>query len=529
MDRSITDVSQLSRLCPAAFYRPNTAAPQEMIDKWGGMPGSKSTGDQPWFESDAQLRISVGGNRAGKTTKLVLESGSTCVGVRPWYPPDNHWHTRGLRTVASRDRGYARVRYVVPSFSQHLPEVIKEFKKWWPQNWWKIDQRDAGGIPRAIRFFNGSEILFMSHHMRDEDFEGIESDLNAWDEPPPQNVWVALERGVVSTGGRTIVGATLLDAAGWFWDEVLVHGETPGTEKAIKVTWHSIWDNTAENGGCRSQTVENVHNWLQYKIADSDERLAREHGHPLHVGGLVLSGINERINIIDPFELPSDCIIVGAIDPAGTRPMAGLHAAFFMKEGNWEGHFFDETFIPNQRTDLASFCELWEAKESGKTNPEHPARSTVNIIDPFSEETQKADQFGRSLRRIIDEDYGIRTELANRSGKRARLLRLNARFKDARYFIWRNCKRFNLERRRWSWEQGKAKLTSGPDDMCDCASYIDVVNPHTMLGEMGGTEDGIYVPNRYEDPTRGRMKIPEESLVQFREPTLGRTASRLYR
>jgi hypothetical protein len=309
---------------------------------------------------------------------------------------------------------------------------------------------------------------------------------------------------MVSTGGRTIVGCTLLDASGWFWEEI-INGENEDST----VTWHSIWDNTRENGGCHDQTCENVRIWLK-KITDPDERLAREHGFPMHVGGLVLKGLSSK-NIIDAFELPPDSIIVSAIDPAGSRPFAAIHIAYLERDGSWMGHIFDETYLPQSKNDLGAFCEMFVAKEKGEMDPYHPFESVLTLIDPFSNEPQKADAMGRTMKDIIEEDYKITTVDADRKNKRARLMRLNSRFVDKKYMVWRNCSRFIAEAKRWTWNSESAKLTKGPDDLCDCVSYIDHSDPPSTLMAYADGEgrDGVWTPPEYREREKrsGRSEI----------------------
>lgn len=494
----------LRKTLPAAFYKPNVAASDDFIREHRGMPGSRSRGDRVWFESDAQMRISVGGNRAGKTTKLILEIGSFCLGRRPWYPKDHPWATRGLKSKAMEKTGRpARCRYMVPSFKVHLPEVVNEFRKWWPDNFYSVTAKDERGNPSEFTWFNGSKIMFMSHHMSKRDVEGVESDLVCWDEPPPREFWTGLERGLVSTGGRTIMGCTLLDASGWFWEEIIGPNED-GSNPDVLITWHSIWDNTFENSGCEFQTAKNVSDWLCNKITDPDERLAREHGFPMHVGGLVLRDLSKK-NIVDPFDLPPGALIVSAIDPAGSRPFAAIWIAYFEHEGSWVGHIFDECYMANARNDLGAFCQEFLAREHGELDPVHPYESVLTLIDPFSNEPQKADAMGRTMKDIIEEDYGIVTVDADRKNKRARLMRLNTRFRQAKYLVWSNCKRLLAESRRWTWDPDhSAKLTKGPDDLCDCISYVDHSDPPSTLMNYadGEGKDGVWVPPEYRERER---------------------------
>lgn len=497
----MSNTAELRQILPAAYYRPNKAATPSFIEINGGSSGSRSKGDGIFFETEAQGRAAIGGNRAGKTTKLVLEAISWMLGMRPWYPPTSPWHKRGLKQVGD-EWGVtpARVRYVVPNFGTHLPEVVKELSKWLPQDFWEVISKSATGEPREIRIpMTDSRILFMSQKQDKEDFEGIEADLVCWDEPPPKEKWVALNRGLVSTGGRWCVGATLLDASGWFWDEVVQpNEEIEGGD--VLVSWHSIWDNTLENGGCPTQPCRGVRQWLGL-IADPDEKAAREHGAPMHIGGLVISGWKDAVNLVEPFDIPKDAVIISCIDPAGSKPFAGVHIAYVVDEKGWTGYIFDETYITQSRNDLGLFCRTWQEKEAGKLEPRHPRPSDVTLIDPWAEGIQKADHAGRSMRRILDEDYGIKTVCADRKDKRIRLIQLNARVRSGNYKVFRSCRRLLDERRRWSWDPTSAKQVKGPDDCWDCVAYIDALDPpRSFLKTIEGEEEGgVWRPNEYRE------------------------------
>lgn len=506
--------AQLREACPAFYYRPNTAASEEFIVSHGGSRGSLSKGDTPFFESDASRRVAIGGNRSGKSTKLVLEAGAFCIGCRPWYPPDNEWFRRGLPEQPRLKR--VRVHFVVSNFDTQLNEILDELGRWWPEVWY--DKIKVDGKVRQINWLGGQGVwYFLSHKQFTEDFEGIETDLAVWNEPPPKDKWVALHRGLVSSGGRAIVGATPLTKSDWFWNDV-INPNTDGVNRNYLITYHSIWDNCAENGGCATQKAENVAAFLE-DVADPDERLAREHGHPMHLAGLILKDFRPEQHLIDPFPLPENAMIVGGIDPAGSKPFAGLFCAYLPDPKlGWVGHFFDEVWVPQTRSDLGLFCDIWQVKdrrlrlpdiqdprqaelvsEYVSEGPFHPQMAQYTMIDPFAEEVQKADRaagISRTMRRILMEDYGINTIRADRRGKVSRLLNLNSKFREGHYRIWKNCRRFRMEQRAWKWDADSAKLTAGPDDVSDCSSYIDSTNPGKAL-EQASKEmlGGIYIPN----------------------------------
>lgn len=152
---------------------------------------------------------------------------------------------------------------------------------------------------------------------------------------------------------------------------------------------------------------------------------------------------------------------------------------------------------------------MWNKKESGDMDPVHPCRSTFILIDPYAEEPQKADRYGRTMRRILFEDYGIETSNANRQGKRGRLLSLNARVGKCVYKVWKSMRRARLEAKKWTWDPDSPKLTKGPDDVMDCWSYIDGSDPFKIFSTGGDGYDaaGIWIPPEYKARDNRRKKL----------------------
>lgn len=510
---------ELEANVPAAFYKPNKAASEADIRRWGGTVGvSRSKGDDPFFVSEAAIRISSGGNRSGKTTKCVLETGSNMTGFRPWYARGDPRATQGL--VKPSRLGRVRGLCVMSNFETKIPDIMAEMEKWWPRSWWEISAGSKKS-PREIRWFNGSTLRLLSHKVNDRaDVEGIEADFIWYDEPPPDWMWAGLNRGIVSTGGKVWVGSTLLDKSGWFWDSIIAPAEIPveqGGLGNVDVFWHSIWDNCAENGGMPTQYWYSVRDWLKAIEFNKgmDERLAREHGHPIHVAGLVLSGFDRSTHIIDPFELPSDAHVYSAIDPGGAKPMAAAWVAIVRGDGDEpEFHIFDESYDVRSRNDLELFAEDFKARERGLGPVFHPSESIYTIIDPFANQPQKADVLGRTMTGILYEDYGIHTRYADKQNKRARLASLNQRFTLGQVRVWNNCSRFIMETGKWSWDDSSPKLTSGDDDVCDCVSYIESFDPiRASIGMDGQDNPDIYFPDDYY---KNRKRPKETEWVRRR-------------
>lgn len=510
---------ELLRATPVAFYKPNRACPEALLTQYGGTPGvSRSKGDLPFFFADEEIRVATGGNRSAKTTKIIIESGSTLTGYRPWVNPDSEWFTRGLVKSATSRR--VRVFFVISNYKTKIPEIMEELEKWWPRKYfWKITASDKEG-PREITWFNGNVIRLFSHKLNVEDLEGTEAELMVFDEPPPEGVWNSLTRGLLSTSGKAIVGATLLDKTEWFWDTIVYPGDS-GMDPEIRVTWHSIWDNIAENGGCPTQPGAKVGRYLA-RFRDPEERLAREHGHPMHVGGLVLSAF-AKSNVVDPFELPQDCIIYSCIDPAAARPIAATWIAILQNLNPVEMHLFDESYDNRTRNDLALFAEDFLAKEQGISFIFHPTPSVLTLIDPAANQTLKGDEYGRDMVRILHEDYGIQTRPADKRNKGARLRSLNGKCADQQFKIWSQCRRAMHEVYKWKWDETSVKLTTGPDDVLDGASYIESFDPVRQATALqDDSMPDVWIPDEYIKQERRR----KDNLLKSREKYRRRKAQR---
>ena len=520
-----SQLDQIREALPAIFYRPNVAATEDFIAEHGGLVGySKSRGDRPFFESDAAIRVVTGGNRSAKSTKCALEGGSNCMGFRPWYSPSNDWHTRGLLQAHRKNKG--RIIYCVSNVKAKWVDILNEYEKWWGRDIWKVTMRDDRNIPYELTWLPTNwKIHLYSWKMPSEDMESIECDLLIFDEPPPENIWISLTRAVVSTGGRVIVAATFLDKSSWFWDQVVIPAES-GKLTDVEVFWHSMWDNSAENGGCASQSGASIRRYLQ-GIGDFWTRLAREHGVPIHLGGLVLGNWTRAGNVINPFELPRECSVYSGIDPGGAKPMAAAWVAVLYGRSPIEMHLFDETYDHRTKGDLHLFAEIFKRKEKGLDGVFHPYDSEFTLIDPVANQPLMGDKAGRTMRDVLYEDYDIVTTEADRRNKKARLLALNEKCRTGQFKIWSNCKRAMEEVTSWSWDDTSPKLTRGKDDVLDAVSYIESSDPcRQVMARDGEIEPGIWVPERFRSKDPMSLQWRKRYKAEYERRLAGQRTSR---
>ena len=298
-----------------------------------------------------------------------------------------------------------------------------------------------------------------------------------------------------------------------------------GASEDTAVFWHSIWDNTAENGGCSSQSTASVRRYLE-GIPDFWTRLAREHGVPIHLGGLVLSNWTRARNLVDPFQLPRECAVYSAIDPGGAKPMAAVWLATLYGLSPVELHLFDESYDHRTKGDIHLFAELFKRKEKGLDGVFHPYDSEFTLIDPLANQPMLGDRerAGRTMRELLYEDYGIVTVEADRRNKKARLISLNDKCRTGQFKVWSNCKRAREEATSWSWDATSPKLTRGKDDVMDGASYIESSDPcrHAMTRD-GEIEPGIWVPDRFRSKDPMSLTWRKRYKVEY-ERRLGRSA-----
>lgn len=179
-------------------------------------PYVPNAGQLPVHKCEKLNRFNFSGNGAGKTALAVNEA---------------IWAAKGYNPVLDKFTTVPAKIIVVLDLPDKVDSVwIPELKKWIEIT---DDMLHKHGKPyyTEVRFKNGSSINFMFHQQDQLAFESLELDVAILDEPPPRNIWVALQRGgrKKSGAGRFLLVGTPISAA-WLREmiyEPWTRGELP--------------------------------------------------------------------------------------------------------------------------------------------------------------------------------------------------------------------------------------------------------------------------------------------------------------
>ena len=159
-------------------------------------------------------RIAEMGNKSGKTEIGIAEDIAHMMGFRPWLRPDDSDYKIDIRVpniglVAGETVMHSIAEKIVPTFRKLVPDYCKPVFKAGPT-----------GVPikmiLPIDVYGGkcgSEVYFRSYDQRADTFEGIDMQWFHADEPPPEDVLQAIERGKVTTNAPSWYTMTPLKEA----------------------------------------------------------------------------------------------------------------------------------------------------------------------------------------------------------------------------------------------------------------------------------------------------------------------------
>lgn len=145
-------------------------------------------------------RILECGNKVGKTHIGIAEDIAHMMGYRPWLNEDDPDYKIDIRVpniglVAGETVMHSIAEKIAPCFKYFIPDYCKPVFKAGPT-----------GVPIKVTLTYdvegkkcGSECYFRSYDQRAETFEGIDFAYFHADEPPPEDVLQAIERGKVVT------------------------------------------------------------------------------------------------------------------------------------------------------------------------------------------------------------------------------------------------------------------------------------------------------------------------------------------
>jgi len=322
-----------------------------------------------FHKSQKRNRWVFGGNRSGKTECGAAEAVYMARGNHPFRK--NRDNVAGwvvsLSTQVQRDVAQAKIlHYINPEWIEDI--VMQSGRASSPK----------GGVIDYIlikNIFGGtSKIGFKSCEMDRDKFAGASLDFVWFDEEPPKDIYDECRMRVIDRCGDIFGTMTPLLGLTFVYNKIYLNEDGDDDVWHIHMEW-------ADNPWLDKREVEKI-----TKAMSHEEIEARRYGNFSSSKGLVYSEFNERIHVIEPFEVPKEWFDNISIDPGLNNPTS-VH---------WYAADFDGT--------VYVIAEHYEAR---KTVKEH-----ANAIKSISEGLGwHSDGRGR-YSALIDSAAGQRT-LAN--------------------------------------------------------------------------------------------------------------------
>lgn len=265
---------------PVAYWRPNP----------GGQE-SFATCDDP------AVRVFglFAGNKTGKTTAGAIRFAEVMLGTSLWGFPER----AGTSPVPVRGAIFAE------DFETHKEVTLPTLRSWLPKDAIKREYKNSAGYTTELIFSTGSVATCKTYDQGSEKAEGKDWVAVWCDEPPPNDIYTAIMRGLVVLDGRLYITATLLSET-WLYDEAV-------EKEFIRIFEGSIHENTWIPEQSKRDFLESL---------TEDQRAVREHGKPMSLTGLIYKAFrNDAPYVIPDHPVPRDYPIIMGVDPHERRPV----------------------------------------------------------------------------------------------------------------------------------------------------------------------------------------------------------------
>lgn len=331
--------------------------------------------------------------------------------------------------------------------------------------------KNTQGVPSALQWRSGSTAYLMSAEQDDKAFEGLTLDWFWIDEPVRRSIWIALLRGVMKSGGRWWMSATLLEEP-WITEEIYEPGLS-GEDEDIDVFEGSTDDN---------EYLSDIEKEKFFKRLTDDEIQTRRYGKPSSLRGRVFKSLDSEKNIIPSFNIPSHWPVYVAIDPHKNKPHAVLFLAVSPK-----GDFYvcNEIFV---------VCDIYELAQH-IIDLEEQYCVVQRLIDTSAQEDDWTKKSAREM--LLEPPYKLHTKLAQKKNKKTSgIIQINqylknshapaAEERDSCLYIMEHCKRTIREMKNQRYKKNKRDaglLLEEPEKKWDDMCFVSGTKVATPFGD----------------------------------------------
>lgn len=229
-----------------------------------------------FHESYLREKLFIGGNRSGKTVANVTE----CI----WWLTKRHPDRPDINAMVEPVRG----RWITTSFVDGVEKIaLPMFRQFLPASdlidgsWDKSYDR----YRRTLTLANGSFIEFMSYDQELEKFAGTSRHFCAFDEEPPQAIFIECRMRLIDTKGSWWISMTPVEGMSWVYHIVY----EPAVIKSARPQTLVVEIRTGENPYLDAQEIDAAMEGLS-----EGDVSARKDGKFIELGGKVYPTFNIR-------------------------------------------------------------------------------------------------------------------------------------------------------------------------------------------------------------------------------------------
>lgn len=258
-----------------------------------------------FHKSVLREKLFIGGNRSGKTVANIME----CV----WWITKKHPFRDDVNAIVEPIRG----RYVSVSRLEGIEMIaIPYFKQFLPSselingNW----EDSYNAYMKTLTLANGSFIEFMSYEQELEKFAGTSRHFVAFDEEPPQAIFIECRMRLIDTKGSWWISMTPVEGMSWIFDiiyEPYEAGERPQT-LVIEII-------NTENPHLDAEEVD-----IALEGLSDNDKIARKEGKFIELGGKVYPKFSPAKHKAAQFILQPWMTVYASYDHGWRHPAAWL-------------------------------------------------------------------------------------------------------------------------------------------------------------------------------------------------------------
>ena len=247
----------------------------------------------------------LGGNRTGKTEAGAAECAYLARGNHPYREtkgPMNGWV---VSLTAEMQRDVAQKKLM----SYLNPAWIKSIR----MREGKADDPEGGIIDYVqIECVHGgvSTIGFKNCAQGREKFQGTSQDFIWFDEEPPEDIYQECLMRTLDNGGLIFGTMTPLKGMTWVHDRIYLNEADDPEVWYVTMSWE-------DNPHLSEEAIRQMERALT-----EEELAARRDGRFVAVHGLVYGEFDERVHVIEPFDIPHEWQDMISIDPGMAKPLS---------------------------------------------------------------------------------------------------------------------------------------------------------------------------------------------------------------